>query len=103
MVEIGSQHAVRCPTAIGIGLLVADKYIERLFLLRDFKNALLDFVDGLGLGLVDLALSSVGILDGGLVVLIIENGGILGAVHRRHALVRGRILHVLNAIAAQYQ
>ena len=103
VVEIGSQHAVRCPTAIGICLLVADEYIKKFFLLGNLQNALLNFVDYFSLGLVDHPLGGVGVLDGGLVVLIIENGGVLGSVHRRHALVRGRILHVLNAIAAQHQ
>ena len=103
VVEIGSQHAVRCPTAIGICLLVADEYIKRFFLLGNLQNALLNFVDCFSLGLVDHPLGGVGVLDSGLVVLIIENGGVLGAVHRRHALVRGGILHVLNTIAAQHQ
>ena len=103
VVEIGSQHAVRCPTAIGICLLVADEYIKRFFLLGNLQNALLNFVDCFSLGLVDHPLGGIGVLDGGLVVLIIENGGVLGAVHRRHALVRGGILHVLNTIAAQHQ
>ena len=103
VVEIGSQHAVRCTASMGVRLLVTYEHVERLFFLGNLQNALLNFVDCFSLGLVDHPLGGVGVLDGGLIVLIIENGGVLGAVHRRHALVRGGILHVLNAIAAQHQ
>ena len=103
VIQVGGQYAVRCSSAVCIRLLVADEYIKRFFLLGNLQNALMNFVDCFSLGLVDHPLGGVGVLDGGLIVLIIENGGVLGAVHRRHALVRGRILHVLNAIAAQYQ
>ena len=103
VVEIGSQYTIRCAAAVGVRLLIADEHVERLFFLGNLQNALLNFVDCFSLGLVDHPLGGVGVLDGGLVVLIIENGGVLGAVHRRHALVGGRILHVLNTVAAQHQ
>ena len=63
----------------------------------------MNFIDSLGFGLVDRPLSGVGVLDGGLVVLVVENGRVLGAVHRRDALVGGGILHILDTVAAQHQ
>ena len=103
VVEVRCQHAVRGPAAIGIGLLVADKHIEGLFLLRDVQYALLDLRDGVRLGLVDTLLQSVSIVQGGLVVLVRQDRGILRPVHRGHALVARRILHILDTVTAQHQ
>ena len=103
VIQIVGQHAVRSTLALGIRLLVADEHIEGLFFLGDVQNALLDVIDGLGLCLIDALLHTVSILQGRLIVIIRKDGGELGAVDSGDALLRGRILHVFDAVAAQHQ
>ena len=103
VIQVIGQHAVLRPSAAGIRLLVADKHIEGLFLLRNSQNTLLDFIDGFGLGLIDIPLGGIGIVQGRLVVIIIKDRGKLRPVHRRHAFVGGRILHIFNTVTAEHK
>ena len=103
VVQVVGQHAVGGALTLGVRLLVADEHIEGLFLPGDGQDALLDAVDHPGLFLIDGPLHAVGVLQGGLVVVIGEDGGILRPVDGGHAPARGRILHVLDAVAAQHQ
>ena len=101
VVEVVGKNAVRRAASTRVRLLVADEHVKRLFLLRDGEDALLNFVDRAGFFLVELALREIGILDGGLVVVVIEYGGELRAVDRRDAFVRRRVLDVLDAVPAE--
>ena len=101
VVQLVCKHAVLRPAAAAVRLLVADEDVEGFFLLRDRKNALLNFVDRFRLCLINALLVAVGVAQRGLIVLVCEDRGELRTVHRRHALMRGRVFDILNAVAAE--
>ena len=86
-----------------ICFLIADKDVKGLFLLRNGEDTLLNIIDGLCFLFVKLALITVCVLNGGFVVIVVEDRRKLGAVDRRHALVRRRILHVFDAVLTKHQ
>ena len=102
MVKVVCQHRIRCSSAAAVGLLIADENIKRLFLLRNFKNALLDLVDRLCFFFVNAPLISIGILQSGFIVIIVKNRCVLCAVYRRHTLVGSRVFDVFDTIAAKH-
>ena len=53
MIQIVCQNTVGSTATIVVGFLVADKHIKRLFLLRNGKNTLLNFVNCFGFFLVN--------------------------------------------------
>ena len=61
VVHIVGKHTVLGTTTASIRFLVTDKYVKRLFFLRDSQNTLLNLVDGLCFRLVNLSLNSIGI------------------------------------------
>ena len=103
VVQVVGQHTIRGAATAIVRLLVADEHIKGLLLLGNGQDALLNLVDGLGLGFVDLPLGGIGIVQGGLIVVVVKDGGKLRPVHRGHAPVSGRVLHILDAVAAQDQ
>ena len=103
MVKVVCQHRIRRSSAAVVGLLIADENIKRLFLLRNFKNALLDLVDRLCFFFVNAPLISIGILQSGFIVIIVKNRCVLCAVYRRHTLVGSRVFDVFDTIAAKHQ
>ena len=103
MVKVICQHAVGRSSAAAVGLLVGNENIKRLFLLRDFKNALLNFVDRLCFFLVNAALICVGIFQRRFVVIIVENGRVLRTVYRGDTIVCRGVFDIFDSVAAKHQ
>ena len=101
MIKVICKDAVLCSSAAVIGLFVADEHIERLFFLRNRKNPLLNLVYRLSLILIKLFLIAVGIVQSGLVVIVIENRRKLSAVHGGNALVALRVFHIIDSVVAE--
>ena len=101
MIKVVCKHAILRSSAAVIGLFVANEHIERLFLLRNCKDALLNLVYRFGLFLIDFTLSGIGIVQGGFVVIIIENRCELSTVHGRNALMTLRVFHILDTVTAE--
>ena len=103
VIEVVGKHAVLRPPSVRVGLLVADKNVKELFLLGNFQNPPLNFVDGLGLVLVNAALAAVRVLQRGFIVVVVEYRGELSAVDGGNASVAGRVLDVFDAVAAKHE
>ena len=73
MIQIVCQNAVGSTATIVVGFLVADKHVKRLFLLRNGKNTLLNFVNCFGFFLVKRFLIAVCILQGRFIIIIIKD------------------------------
>ena len=103
VVQIVGKNTVRCTSPCCVCLLIADEHIEGLFLLGDRENAFLDLIDGGCFFLIDCALIPIGMLQGRLVILIIEDRCELRPVYSGNAFMRSRILDIFNAVAAKHQ
>ena len=103
MVKVVCQHRIRRSSAAAVGFLVGNENIKRLFLLRDFKNALLNFVDRLCFFLVNAALICVGIFQRRFVVIIVENGRVLRTVYRGDTIVCRGVFDIFDSVAAEHQ
>ena len=100
VVQLGRQNRIGCPPAVVVSFLIADKDVERLFLLRYRENPFLNFIDRPGFLFIDFFLEAVGILQCIFIIRIIKDRCELCAVDRRNTPVRGWILHILDAVPA---
>ena len=103
VIEVICKHTVLCASAVCVRFLIADKDIKRLLLAGNFKNALLNFINYLRLRFIDCPLRIVGMGNGGFIICVGENRGILRAVHRGDAFMCCRILHIFDTVAAKHK
>ena len=103
VVEIIRKNGILSAPPSYVGLFVTDEHIERLFFLRYCKYSFLDFVDGSCFFLVDCTLIPVSVLQGRLVVLIVEDWCELCSVYGGNTFMRSRILNVFDTVTAQHQ
>ena len=101
MIYVVRKHAVLCALSAFIGFLIADKYIVRLFILRDSENTFLYLVYRLCLRLIDNFLTYIGILNSELVVLIGSDSIIGRSVTGGYTLIGRGVFNVFNAVFAQ--
>ena len=101
VIDLLGQNGILGPFAGIVRLLVANENIERIFLLRDGEDVLLDRGDLLGFGLVLLTSYHVGFGQGILVIDVLHDRLEGGPMHGRLLFLRGRVIDVLDAIPTE--
>ena len=101
IIDILRQDAVPCALAVFVGLLIADKHIEGLFVLRGRQNAALNLRNLRRVLLILAARDPVGMLHGSQIVHILQEIVKAGSVAGRQPLIGRRILHILDTEPAK--
>ena len=101
IIKLCGKYTILSSSSVVICFFIANEHVKRLFLMRNSKEAFLNFVDSIGFRFVYLSLIFVGIHDSGLIILIVKYGRKLCAVNSRKMLMGCRIFYVFNSITAK--
>ena len=101
VVDFLRKGAVLGAAAVLVAFLVADEHIKRLFILAGGKYTVLDFGNFSGVFLILAPRNAVRILQCRLIVHILQETVKAGTVAGGQIFVRGRVLDILNAVAAE--
>ena len=101
IVDFLRKGAVLGAAAVLVAFFVADEHIKWLFILAGGKDAVLDFGDFSGVLLILALCDAVRILQCRLIVHILQEVVKAGAVAGGQIFVRGRVLDILDAVAAE--
>ena len=103
VVNILCQRGILRTLAVLVRLFITDERVKRRFLLRDRQNVLLQRGNALRFFFVQAPCHTVGVLQRGLIVHVVQNAVKACAVAGRDALAGSRILHILDAVPAEQQ